>query len=383
MIPVCRSIPNLPSRYLSVHFGELVAIVPSMTRMGELPDKESSCPTSTPLRPRTYCTKTLNRRHLETNVMLGFLDAYVLEYQSTIREPIHTVRTAWRKSIQSAVSHIRYHLLFNYLPTPDPKLTTQDAKPTLSALSNMTQPFSGKVIFITGAGSGIGRATAIKLASLGATLFLTDINPSSVQETRTLCSGDSHNTRVLDVAQTSACTAAIALAISHHDKIDHIFNCAGVNPTPYALEDTTDEYWDKLMNVNLRGTYAITRAAIPYLRPGSSIVNVSSICGVQPTANIAIYCATKYGLIGFSKAMALELGMKGVRVNVIAPGFIDTPTNASVVAGEESVRRIEGKISLGRMGVPEECADVVAFLMGEGAGYVNGSVIEVNGGMAT
>lgn len=250
----------------------------------------------------------------------------------------------------------------------------------------MTQPFKDQVIFITGAGSGIGRATSIKLATLGATLYLTDINSSSLQQTRVLCPPTPpsvHSRDILDVSDSTACTSCIESCIEVYGKLNHIFNCAGVNPTPYALEETTDAYYDKLMNTNLKGTYAVTRAAIPYLAPGASIVNVSSICGVSPTANIAIYCATKYGVIGFSKAMALELGKKGVRVNVIAPGFIDTPTNASVVAGVESVKRIEGRISLGRMGLPEECADVVAFLMGEGASYVNGSVFEINGGLAS
>lgn len=248
----------------------------------------------------------------------------------------------------------------------------------------MAQDFAGKVIFITGAASGIGRATAIKLSSLGATLFLTDIATTGLADTLSLCTTPSaHATHPLDVSDTAACTAAIEACVQHHGHLNHVFNCAGVNPTAYALTETTDAYWNKLVDVNMRGTYAITRAAMPHMSAGDSFVNVSSICGTTPTANIAIYCATKYGVIGFSKAMALELGKVGVRVNVLAPGFIDTPTNASVVAGEESVRRIEGKISMGRMGLPEECADVVAFLMGEGARYVNGSVVEVNGGMAT
>ena len=247
----------------------------------------------------------------------------------------------------------------------------------------MSKPFQDKVIFITGAASGIGRATSIKLASLGATLFLTDINPSATEETRSHCANPSlHAVHDLDVSDTAACTAAINLAHATHGHINHVFNCAGVNPTAYALTDTTDAYWDKLMDTNLKGTYAITRAAIPHLARGSSFVNVSSLCGLSPSANVAIYCATKYGVIGFSKAMALELGPQGVRVNVIAPGFIDTPTNASVLAGEESVRNAVGKVALGRMGTPEECAEVVAFLMGEGARYMSGSVVEVNGGMA-
>jgi len=110
-------------------------------------------------------------------------------------------------------------------------------------------------------------------------------------------------------------------------------------------------------------------------------VNVSSISGLRPTAGHAVYCATKYAIIGFSKCLALELGPVGIRVNVVAPGFIDTPTNASVVEGPEAVERVRKTVALGRVGVPEDIADVVAFLMGEGARYMNGSVVEVNGGV--
>lgn len=257
----------------------------------------------------------------------------------------------------------------------------------------METPFADKVIFITGAASGIGRATSIKLSQLGATLFLTDIDVSGCDETASLCTNATrHATQRLDVGDSGACTAAVDAAASRLGAIHHVFNCAGVNPTPGPLDDTTDAYWDKLLNTNLRGVYAVTRAAIPWLRASagagagagqnsSSIVNVSSMCGLQPTAYAAIYCATKYGVIGFSKAMALELGGQGIRVNVVAPGFIDTPTNACVVAGEESVQRAGSKVALGRFGTADEVADVVAFLMGHESRYVNGSVVEINGGL--
>lgn len=118
-------------------------------------------------------------------------------------------------------------------------------------------------------------------------------------------------------------------------RLDHLFNCAGINPTSIPLEETTDEYWDKLVSVNLKGVFNVTRAAIPHLKKGASIVNVSSISGIRPSAQQSVYCTTKYGLIGFSKCVALELGPRGIRTNVVAPGYIDTPTNAGIVKGGE------------------------------------------------
>lgn len=245
----------------------------------------------------------------------------------------------------------------------------------------MSTPFTGKTILITGAGSGIGRATSLKLHSLGATLALSDINSTSVSETLSLCPGNLGFSQACDVGNSAQVTSFIETTIKNLNRIDHVFNCAGINPTSYELQDAPDDYFDKLVATNLKGVYNVTRACIPFLGSGASIVNVSSILGMQPAAQMAIYCATKYAVVGFSKAMALELGPKGIRVNVVAPGYIDTPTNANVVAGEESVRRCESRIAMGRMGAADEVADVVAYLMGEGAGYVNGAVVEINGGL--
>ncbi|KAK0650932.1 3-oxoacyl-(acyl-carrier-protein) reductase FabG [Lasiodiplodia hormozganensis] len=249
----------------------------------------------------------------------------------------------------------------------------------------MASDLKGKIVLITGAGSGIGRATAVKLHSLGAHLALTDLNLDGVRETHRLCGGaQEHYAAKLDVSNKDEVEASIAAVLAHFSgrNIDHVFNCAGVNPTSYALTDTTDAYWALLVDVNLKGTYLVTRAAMPHMTaPGGSFVNVSSICGLHPVANQAIYCATKYGIIGFSKSMALELGPKGIRCNAVAPGYIDTPTNAGVVKGPEYVKRMEQGNSLGRLGTPEEIADVVAFLMSAEARYMNGSVVEIDGGL--
>jgi NAD(P)-dependent dehydrogenase (short-subunit alcohol dehydrogenase family) len=162
--------------------------------------------------------------------------------------------------------------------------------------------FEDKVCLITGSASGIGRATAAKMASLGARLALCDINLEGLNETNTLCGGG-HLAQVVDVSSSEACNNFIDATVTQYTRLDHVFNCAGVNPTAYALTDTTDAYWDRLVNTNLKGTYAITRAAIPHLPSGSSIVNVSSMMGVTVAANYAIYCTTKWGIVGFTKAM--------------------------------------------------------------------------------
>ncbi|CAI6333789.1 unnamed protein product [Periconia digitata] len=245
----------------------------------------------------------------------------------------------------------------------------------------MSYSFQDKVVLITGAGSGIGRATAIKMASLSATLALCDLNYDALEETSRLCKG-SPTTPLLadvDVSSVQEVTQFLTQTLAKHNALHHIFNCAGVNPTSMPLESTPDSYWDKLMSVNLKGVFNVTRAAIPHLSRGASFVNVSSISGVRASAQQAVYCATKFGLIGFSKCMALELGPRGIRTNVVAPGFIDTPTNAGVVKGGDAVESMRKGNALKRLGTAEEVADVVAFLFSDDARYMNGSVVEVDG----
>lgn len=254
-------------------------------------------------------------------------------------------------------------------------------------MHKMVGSFEKKIVLITGAGSGIGRATSIKLAKLGATLALGDINEESLGETNKLCSCDNssqqqeHFIFSFDVASTEKSNEFVKTIIARFGRIDHIFNCAGVNPTRYATEKIPDSYWDKLVNTNLKGLFNVTRACIPHLESGASFVNVSSISGLTPSMGHAVYCATKYGVIGFSKCMALELGPRGIRTNVVAPGYIDTPTNASVVLGPAAVDKMIKGVALGRIGTPEDIADVVAFLFSDESRYMNGSVVEINGGV--
>lgn len=251
----------------------------------------------------------------------------------------------------------------------------------------MSRSLKGKVVIITGAASGIGKATGINLAKLGASLALTDIAEVTyeihVDSPDQSTDHPSVITAELDVSNEEQCKLVVSEVAQYFGRIDHVFNCAGINPTAYPILELPDGYFDKLVAVNLKGVYNMTKAALPYMKEqsGCCFVNVSSNLGQRPAKEMATYCATKYGLIGFSKSLALELGPKGIRVNIVAPGSIHTPTNADVVAGADSIKAGEARVSLGRLGQPEEIADVVVFLMSEEARYMNGSLVEINGGL--
>lgn len=252
----------------------------------------------------------------------------------------------------------------------------------------MSSSLAGKVVLITGAASGIGKATALKLGKLGSNLVLTDIVDINYDVAFPESAKESDKSPIitaeLDVSNEAQCKLVIDEVVQYYGRLDHVVNCAGINPTAYSITNLPDGYFDKLWSVNVRGTHNVTVAALPHMKDnsGCTFVNVSSVMGLRPGAKSAPYCATKFAIIGYSKSLALELGPKGIRVNIIAPGFIDTPTNNSVVEGPDAVKRSEASVSLGRMGTPDEIADAVAYLMSDEARYCNGSVLEINGGLS-
>ncbi|KAJ9647462.1 hypothetical protein H2204_000091 [Knufia peltigerae] len=245
----------------------------------------------------------------------------------------------------------------------------------------MAFDFKGKVIVITGAASGIGLAVAKRLHTDQAQLALCDVNSAGLKQLAEDLQSPHHKVFHLDVTSSQQCQDTITNIVGDFGKIDCLFNCAGINPTTLPLQSTTDEYWDKIVDTSLKGTYLMTRSSIPHLTRGSVIVNVSSVAGLKASAGHAIYNAAKFGVIGFSQSMALELGPQGIRVNAVAPGSIKTPTNNSVRQGQEVIERTEQGVALRRMGTAEEVANVVVFLFSEQSSYVNGSVIEISGGL--
>lgn len=247
----------------------------------------------------------------------------------------------------------------------------------------MISSLSGKVVLLTGAASGIGKATAIKLSALGCALALTDVVDSSIAATAESCHSDEIIILELDVSNTAQCELVVKQTVARFGRLDHVFNGAELITHPKPSLNLSEGSFDRLVAVNFKGTFNMTKAALPHLKEhaGCSFVNVSSILGQRPNKEMAVYCATKYAVIGFSKSMALELGPRGIRVNIVAPGFVNTPTNASVPARIDAIKTIAEHVGLRRSGKPEEIADVVAFLMSDQAKYMNGSLVEINGGL--
>ncbi|CAI7629588.1 hypothetical protein PCG10_008433 [Penicillium crustosum] len=252
----------------------------------------------------------------------------------------------------------------------------------------MSYSFDGKVALITGAGSGIGKATSFKLNALGASLILCDLNKESLNNLKTELEATRadvvHVYIPLNVASSTECALAINSIPSRTgtNRLDYLFNCAGINPTDIPMTNTTDEYFNHLVDVNLRGTFNMCRVCVPLLEEGSVIVNVSSMCGLKGYPGYSVYCATKFAIVGFTKALALELGPKGIRVNAVAPGPIDTPTMVGNTSGkEEDNERLKGGVALGRLGDASEVADVVVFLFSPHSTFMTGSIVDVTGGL--
>lgn len=242
--------------------------------------------------------------------------------------------------------------------------------------------FEGRLALVTGGAGEIGRAAARKFLAAGARVTLADLDEKELESARDEFGGAGGRveTRVLDVADSGAVTEVIGDVHARHGKIDILVNCAGIYRHQAVLEMTDDE-WDRTLGVNLRGTFAACRAAAGFMmkqESGGVIVNLTSLAGQRGSPLHAHYCASKAGVIGFGRALALELAPK-VRVNAVAPGIIETKMTADMIP----VRGAGWKrqIPAGRFGTADEVADAVYFLASDKATYINGAVLNVNGGM--
>lgn len=245
--------------------------------------------------------------------------------------------------------------------------------------------FSGKVALVTGAGSGIGRCVALRLAQDGAAVALLDINENSIkrvqQEIQNL--GAKAIAVTADVTDFSQVQEAVSKCLTQLGGLDILVNCAAILSTTPFLE-LTDEEWDRIMAVNLKGIYYMCKAAVSHMirNKNGRIVNLASIAGKRGGGFLGriAYATSKAGVIGFSAALARELAPYGITVNVVSPGPTDTPMTNWI--SSEVRQRIVSGIPMGRMGRPEEIAAAVVFLASPEASFITGEVLDVDGGVS-
>jgi 2-hydroxycyclohexanecarboxyl-CoA dehydrogenase len=243
----------------------------------------------------------------------------------------------------------------------------------------------GKVALVTGGASGIGAATARRLAAEGAHVAIGDVNEDGAKEIAGELDGFACR---LDVADTASVRAAVGATVEALGDVDVLVNNAGTDRFAFFV-NTDEELWDLVLGVNLRGTIAVTHAVLPRMqeRRSGSIVNVASEAGRVGSQGSVVYSAAKAGVIGFTKAIAREAARYRVRCNAVAPGPIETPllNAAPLMLGELGERLKQGMVNataLGRSGEPEEVAAAIAFLAGEEASYVTGQTLNVSGGLS-
>ncbi|MFP8833749.1 3-oxoacyl-ACP reductase FabG [Hydrogenophaga sp. XSHU_21] len=242
---------------------------------------------------------------------------------------------------------------------------------------------SDKVCLVTGAAQGIGLATAERFAQEGAIVVLTDVKPQAVVAAVARCQslGGRAEGHALDVTDRSRVDAVVADVLARHGRIDVLVNNAGITQDA-RLQKMTIEQFDRVIDVNLRGVFHCAQAvADAMVRQGQGVIlNASSVVGIYGNYGQTNYAASKFGVIGFTKTWARELGPKGIRVNAVAPGFIETPILGTIP--DKVIDDMKHRVPLGRLGRPEEVAGTYAFLASDDASYINGAVIEVSGGMS-
>jgi len=244
--------------------------------------------------------------------------------------------------------------------------------------------FKDKVILITGAAQGIGKAIALKFASLGANLVLNDISPQEENLKKVAAEITNKGVKVkyflADVSNLEEVEKMMKGIEKEFGRLDVLVNNAGII-RDRTLAKMTKEEWQKVIDIDLTGVFNCTKAALPLLIPNQGvIISISSVVGQRGNFGQTNYAAAKAGIIGFTKSLSKEVGKFGVRVNVVAPGFVQTKMTEGI---PDKVKMIVKQLtSLGRFGTPEDIANAVVFLASEEANFITGTVLNVDGGLA-
>jgi 2-deoxy-D-gluconate 3-dehydrogenase len=255
-----------------------------------------------------------------------------------------------------------------------------DQVPELSELIDL----SGRRALVTGAAKGIGAAVARRLAEAGARVMLTDLDPAGAATAEALeAEGFDAAFTACDVTDAAQVRDAVAAA-AEDDALDVLINNAGIFPTTGPIDAVTDEFVSRMLDVNLRAQYSASRDAARLMTRGGAIVNIGSVAGLRGGSNITAYAASKAGVIGLTRAFANELGPRGIRVNAIAPGVIDTPgvqaQMAPLKAGGVDIEHVIAGNPLRTSGQPDHIARAALFLASDLAAFVTGHVLVVDGG---
>ena len=246
----------------------------------------------------------------------------------------------------------------------------------------MTKPLENKIALVTGAARGIGQAIALQLAADGADLALCDVKAEWLEDTiaKVKALGRRAEGYAMDVASAAAVGEAVAKILADFGRIDVLVNNAGITRDTLLIR-MTEEDWDAVLDINLKGAFLTTKAVVKSMmkQRSGAIVNIASVVGIMGNPGQANYTASKAGLIALTKTTAKEMGSRNIRVNAVAPGFIHTAMTDKL---SEPVKDAMLKmVPLGRLGEPEDVAKAVAFLASDNAAYVNGQTLAVCGGM--
>jgi len=248
------------------------------------------------------------------------------------------------------------------------------------------QRFGGKVVLITGAASGIGRATAQLFAADGAMVGCSDIAEEGLAKTVQVITQAGGQAIALagNVADPDSAEATVAACVDRYGKLNVLCNVAGVGNFVHTAE-ASNEHWNRIIGVNLSGTFFMSRSALPHLlkEEGSNIVNVASTAGMMGQAYSAAYCASKWGVVGLTKAMAVEFAKRGLRVNCVCPGGVKTAILSGFLPPEGADRKLVDRMSLvEQFTEPSEIAPGIADLAPDVAGSVTGTTLSIDNGVA-